>query len=144
MELALLSMPLSCKTLSISLATGRRLGYHWKTVNSTIFKFKAVFIISLIITRWYKKKTIIVTDVWFRLFFITFYLLFDGLYQTFHSVFHWVSRHLKLSSWSASQPFLESSSNAPSLMTQRLKERLLSRLHIWYITSTNFYFIWKE
>ena len=130
--------------MSISLATRRRLRYHWKRVNSTILKFKAVFIISLIIIGWYKKKTIIVTEVCFRLFFITFYLLFDGLYQTLHSVFHWVPRHLKLSSWSASQPFFELSSNAPSMMTQRLKERLLSRLHIWYITSTNSKFILFE
>ena len=144
MELALLSMPLSCKTLVNQFGNREEIEIPLEESKSTILKFKPVFIISLIITRWYKKKTIIVTDVWFRLFFITFYLLFDGLYQTLHSVFHWVSRHLKLSSWSASQPFFESSSNAPSLMTQRLKERLLSRLHIWYITCTNFYFIWKE
>ena len=72
-------MPLSCKTLVNQFGNKEEIGIHWKRVNSTILKFKAVFIISLIITRRYKKKTIIGTEVWLRLFFITFYLLFDGL-----------------------------------------------------------------
>ena len=70
MELALLSMPLSCKTLVNQFGNREEIDIPLEESKFHDFFIFNVFIISLIISRRYKKKTIMVTEVWFRLFFI--------------------------------------------------------------------------